>query len=446
MVLVPALRVSDVDGKETPGMLHLRLTVLRTIGLLAVALTGLGLAAVPSGADPSRPVPATAAQAQHAKAAADHSVAALRARISAAAHSVAKLTAAAGRAEDQYNAQLARQAQSRAAEAAARAAVAAAQQRYDAARESLVSVVVAYYESGGPAGNSIGTTSTASLFTASDPGEVIQDGADREMITRFQTQVTAQMTAAVAARHSAEAQQRQALQRMQAQTAKLAALRQQATHALATAKTTMSRLRADLRAAKLTQAQAAAVLSAFVGGWSSADPGRAGQLNSTYKHAALVAARHPLAPKRAHWTPQMGQSAANRAMRWIGTPYAWAGGNAAGPTRGVCAGGDAAHDCQVVGFDCSGLAAYAWAPYRGLSHFAATQYGEAGRVHPAPNQLRAGDLLFWSSDGTVAGIHHVAIYVGGGNVVQAPQSGDIVRITPVGLVSSGYFGATRPLS
>jgi cell wall-associated NlpC family hydrolase len=46
----------------------------------------------------------------------------------------------------------------------------------------------------------------------------------------------------------------------------------------------------------------------------------------------------------------------------------------------------------------------------------------------------------------VGGIHHVAIYIGGGNVIQAPQSGDIVRITPLGQVSSGYFGATRPLT
>jgi cell wall-associated NlpC family hydrolase len=60
--------------------------------------------------------------------------------------------------------------------------------------------------------------------------------------------------------------------------------------------------------------------------------------------------------------------------------------------------------------------------------------------------LLPGDLLFWSSNGTVGGIHHVAMYVGGGNVIQAPNSGDIVRITPLGNVDSGFFGATRPLT
>jgi cell wall-associated NlpC family hydrolase len=129
----------------------------------------------------------------------------------------------------------------------------------------------------------------------------------------------------------------------------------------------------------------------------------------------------------------------------IGTPYAWAGGDPAGPTLGVCAAGAAAHDCSIVGFDCSGLALYAWAPYLSMPHYAAYQYF-SGRVHPKVSALQPGDLVFWSNDGTAAGIHHVALYVGNGNVVQAPQSGDIVRVTPLASVDSGYFGATRPLS
>ena len=56
-----------------------------------------------------------------------------------------------------------------------------------------------------------------------------------------------------------------------------------------------------------------------------------------------------------------------------------------------------------------------------------------------------GDLLFWS-DGGQAGIHHVAMYIGNGNVIQAPESGDVIRITPWQQVSSGYYGATRPLT
>jgi len=74
------------------------------------------------------------------------------------------------------------------------------------------------------------------------------------------------------------------------------------------------------------------------------------------------------------------------------------------------------------------------------------QYAVAGTRHPQLTELLPGDLVFWSDDGRASGIHHVAIYIGDGNVVQAPQSGDIVRVTPLARVDSGYFGATRPMS
>jgi cell wall-associated NlpC family hydrolase len=54
--------------------------------------------------------------------------------------------------------------------------------------------------------------------------------------------------------------------------------------------------------------------------------------------------------------------------------------------------------------------------------------------------------VFWSSNGSAGGIHHVAVYVGNGNVIQAPESGDVIKITPLNAVDWGYFGATRPLT
>jgi cell wall-associated NlpC family hydrolase len=109
-------------------------------------------------------------------------------------------------------------------------------------------------------------------------------------------------------------------------------------------------------------------------------------------------------------------------------------------------GTDGWNDSSVYGFDCSGLALYAWAP-QGiyLPHFAASQYFVAGSYHPSPGEFLPGDLLFWSTGGA-DGIHHVAIYIGNGNVVQAPNSGDVVKVTPWDQVSWGYYGATRPLS
>jgi cell wall-associated NlpC family hydrolase len=89
---------------------------------------------------------------------------------------------------------------------------------------------------------------------------------------------------------------------------------------------------------------------------------------------------------------------------------------------------------------------YAWGPGLPMAHYAASQYTQAGSYHPGPGNFQPGDLLFWSSNGTIAGIHHVAIYIGNGLVVQAPESGEVIQETPWDQVSWGYFGATRPLT
>jgi cell wall-associated NlpC family hydrolase len=62
-----------------------------------------------------------------------------------------------------------------------------------------------------------------------------------------------------------------------------------------------------------------------------------------------------------------------------------------------------------VGFDCSGLALFSWAGVGvALPHSAAAQYTAPGSYVPI-TAVQPGDLVFLSTDGTVAGIHHVAI-------------------------------------
>lgn len=152
----------------------------------------------------------------------------------------------------------------------------------------------------------------------------------------------------------------------------------------------------------------------------------------------------PSAPSGGNWTVAKANRAVSRALAQLGTPYAWAGGNQYGPTTGVCdASNGAPHDCFVSGYDCSGLAMYAWG--RGWAHYAATQFTQAGRYHPSAGNLRKGDLIFWSSNGSISGIHHVALYIGGGQIVEAPYSGGYVQIAPL-YEYGGFFGATRPLT
>jgi len=118
-----------------------------------------------------------------------------------------------------------------------------------------------------------------------------------------------------------------------------------------------------------------------------------------------------------------------RALSQRGVPYAWGGGNANGPTPGIRDGGiaDAFGDYKKVGFDCSGLMIYAFAGAGiRLPHYSGYQYLAGRRVPLA--QMRPGDMLFWATGDR---IHHVALYIGDGMMVEAPYSGGHVRVTPV---------------
>lgn len=122
--------------------------------------------------------------------------------------------------------------------------------------------------------------------------------------------------------------------------------------------------------------------------------------------------------------------AAAAALSYVGTPYAWGGGDANGPTRGIRDGGvaDAHGDYAKVGFDCAGLTLYAYAQTGiALTRPSSSQLANAAVTAPW-SQVKPGDLLFW-------GTHHVALYLGspGGQplMVEAPQSGDVVKISPV---------------
>ncbi|AWB81880.1 hypothetical protein C3B44_05525 [Corynebacterium yudongzhengii] len=118
----------------------------------------------------------------------------------------------------------------------------------------------------------------------------------------------------------------------------------------------------------------------------------------------------------------------NRALSQIGTPYAWGGGNANGPTQGIRDGGigDTYGDYDQVGFDCSGLMVYAFnAVGLDLPSFSGYQYLRGEKV--SHDELQRGDLLFWGPNGS----QHVALYLGDGQMIEAPTSGGSVRVTDV---------------
>ena len=115
-------------------------------------------------------------------------------------------------------------------------------------------------------------------------------------------------------------------------------------------------------------------------------------------------------------------------MSQLGVQYAWGGGDANGPTLGIRDGGvaDSYGDYAKIGFDCSGLTLYAFAAVGiQLDHYTGYQY-QAGRQIPS-SEMQRGDLLFWGPGAS----QHVAIYLGDGQMLEAPQSGDVVKVSPV---------------
>ncbi|MER6691311.1 C40 family peptidase [Streptomyces minutiscleroticus] len=136
------------------------------------------------------------------------------------------------------------------------------------------------------------------------------------------------------------------------------------------------------------------------------------------------------------------------ALSQRGVPYSWGGGNAHGKSTGSCCSPGGQHGERVVGFDCSGLTVYAYAQAGiQLPRLAADQ-ASVGRRIPASRgtkALKPGDLVFYAyAPGLDATIYHVGIYAGGGQMINAPRPGAVVRLDPVDAMS-GYAGGARLL-
>ncbi|HEX3794963.1 MAG TPA: NlpC/P60 family protein [Acidimicrobiales bacterium] len=137
--------------------------------------------------------------------------------------------------------------------------------------------------------------------------------------------------------------------------------------------------------------------------------------------SATFAGLHNAAPPP---TAAGGAGALQAAESQIGVPYVWAAESPKGSS--------------YPGFDCSGLTAWSWGRVGvGLPHYSGGQMSDST---PVPlSDLQPGDLLFYGPGGS----EHVAMYVGPGTMIEAPDTGSYVHITALRL-GGDFVGAGRP--
>jgi len=179
---------------------------------------------------------------------------------------------------------------------------------------------------------------------------------------------------------------------------RLATLKQSATRALDHANARVERLAEALRRQRQAAAEAAAA-------------------RALESYGATPGASRP-----ASGTPY-GDVAVAAALSKLGSPYVW---GAEGPDT----------------FDCSGLVQWAYAQ-AGLSlpRLASDQYFASRPVDVS--QMLPGDVLVYAYEpGVESTIHHITMYIGNGQMVHAPHTGDVVRVVPV--YFDGLYGVARP--
>jgi len=259
-----------------------------------------------------------------------------------------------------------------------------AQDRFDAARSQLVQVAVASYEDSGE-------TSVLGLLTSGNPGAVLNQASLIEQVAGMHNMQATQflgdaqqLTSVVQERQRTE----QGLAAVQAQRA--------------SQKNTMAKLLASKQATldSLTAAQQQQVAANTVGAAGS------GTTQATYTGP----------------TGSQADTAVQFVYDQLGCPYVWGG-------TGPCADG----------FDCSGLVQAAWAA-AGVDIPRDTYEQWAALPHIATSAIAPGDLLYY------AGESHVAMYVGDGYIIDAPQTGEDVEKIPMDedWYAENFDGAVAP--
>jgi cell wall-associated NlpC family hydrolase len=415
-------------------------------GLVVVAALAVGLTPSVAGAAPRNPSDAQLSEAQQEKADAAARVGEITAQLAQArADAEAAHQAALVALQDYEDKQAAYEMAQAAADAAAAAAAQAAAD-LAAGRDDVVAFARSSFMRGTTA------PGMAALLTSGGPAELIERAALLDAAGTHRTDVVNQLAAledqATAADQSAQqAVGEAAFIKSEAETL-LASAQSQEISARAQADDIDRQedaLQAELQAAQqvlygLEGARAAAqqqdaARQAAAAAAAAARPSTPTASNPTAPNPAPVTGT-PAGPPSA----SAAETAIAAARSQLGVAYSWGGGGSNGPSYGI------APDSQVFGFDCSGLTQYAYARAGiAIGGTSRDQWWLNRSKQVSAGDLRPGDLLFWGSNRSdYMSITHVAIYIGNGQMIEAPDRGEIVMVSRARTSSSTYFGAVRP--
>jgi peptidoglycan DL-endopeptidase CwlO len=289
-----------------------------------------------------------------------------------------------------------------------------ARTNYRRAQKLLDARLVALYTSGPTAGSTLevvlGAQSLRDLLNRIDTAEQVS-AQDTKVLGQVRT-FRSQMQRRKAQLHRAHVRQAQIVAERAAHKAEIQRQLGERQRLLSSIRSEIARLEAAERARQAALArQARARLAA--------------QQRARAAAAAAATPTPTVAPATAE--PQVAGTAppsqyggvVGIAMRYLGVPYVWGG---ASPS----------------GFDCSGFTMYVYAQVGvSLPHNAAAQYGYG--VPVSRSALQPGDLVFFN------GLGHMGLYIGGGQFIHAPHTGDVVKISSLSdsWYASSYVGARR---
>jgi cell wall-associated NlpC family hydrolase len=282
-----------------------------------------------------------------------------------------------------------------------------------AAQKRLMERLYSLYVNGSPSTIEVlaGANSLSQLIDRAESAQALsnQDAALGRQALRFERAVQRR-----------ERELRQLKRRREATVAQLAAKKRTIQSALARQKRLLASIHSQIVRMQRAEAAKEARLKAAV-------ERRLREEAAARRRAAQAAAQAPPPPSSVGVVPPpvsvpvgnpgVGHpEAAQIALRYLGVPYVWGG---ASPS----------------GFDCSGLVMYVYAQLGiSLPHYTVAQWNATEPI--SSSQMEPGDLVFFN------GLGHVGIYIGGGQFVDAPHTGTVVRIDSIGSFG-GFDGARR---